>query len=77
MIGVKRKCPDAGGDPSPKRWKSDWEWFSDPMHTDDYPKTRRRRKFRVKRPKVFVQVFDLGEDIRLVQKIYRAARSFF
>lgn len=74
MIGFKRKHPDVDchSDPSPKRWKCD-QYFYDDISPPPY----RRKKYRAKRSKVITQVFDLGQDVRLVQKIYHGLRTFF
>jgi hypothetical protein len=67
MIGVKRAHPDtASREPAAKRQKVDGERIQRP-----------RKKYRVKRSDVLVQVFDLGNDVRLVQRLYRHTRTFF
>lgn len=71
MIGVKRAHPDSSRQepPAPKRQK-----IENPLPAETT--TKRRKKYRANKSfNVFVQVFDLGNDVRLVQKVYR--NTFF
>lgn len=73
MIGVKRAHPDSSRQDPPvsKRRKVESPPPMPPTRTPG------RKKYRVKKTDVFVQVLDLGNDVRLVQKLYRKTRTFF
>lgn len=72
MIGVKRAHPDSvSREPPAKRQKVE------DARMPPSPIARPRKKYRVKRSDVFVQTFDLGNDVRLVQRLYLHAHTFF